>query len=91
MARRSVAPLLLTVAVVLAVVGVARGIKFDVSPNQERCLTEELSRDVLVLGNYSVEQQQPSLRLHFRVRLIFDVTQLFYFIFPQTKLDLDLI
>ncbi len=57
------------VLVVLAiglVLGV-QGIKFDISPNTERCLKEELSRDVLVLGNYSVEQQQPSLRLHFTV------------------------
>jgi hypothetical protein len=48
----------------------AQGIKFDINPNTERCLKEELSRDVLVLGNYSIELQQPSLRLHFRVRLL---------------------
>jgi hypothetical protein len=56
----------LVVLVIGLVLGV-HGIKFDISPNTERCLKEELSRDVLVLGNYSVEQQQPSLRLHFTV------------------------
>lgn len=54
------------VLVIGLVLGV-HGIKFDISPNTERCLKEELSRDVLVLGNYSVEQQQPSLRLHFTI------------------------
>jgi len=61
-------PVIMVVAV--AVVwfhGTAAGLRFDILPHTERCLKEELSKDLLVIGNYSVESH-PALKLDFKIK-----------------------
>lgn len=45
------------VSAALMLVGLADGLMFHLEPNNRKCLKEEIRKDVLVTGEYSVDQQ----------------------------------